>query len=319
MAGKLLRLGLTTLPLLVACTGPTGDPGDSPPPAPSPTASPATPATSPAPEPSPTASPTARPFDGEAAITTVRTLAGFGPREATGEAFDRAADHVRQELSGWGYSVSTQEFEVPAGDSWGVAVPAGTSYNLIADPPGFTPDEPHVVIGAHLDTVPQSPGAEDNASGVAVTLELARMTAEQPASLPVRFIIFGAEEPRGPGDDLHHFGSTAHATGPDRGEIRAMVSLDRVGVPAEAVPVAYGGSGSAEVRDALADHAPVPVSLGENTTSDHWSYEKAGVPAARLGSVPFEGYHTPDDLPDAVDAEQLTRTAQVVWAWLRAL
>ena len=68
---------------------------------------------------------------------------------------------------------------MPAGTSWGVPVRAGRSVNLIAERPGFDRTAPHVVIGAHLDTVPQAPGAEDNASGVAVLLELAALHQQQ--------------------------------------------------------------------------------------------------------------------------------------------
>ena len=126
-------------------------------------------------------------------------------------------------------------------------MPAGETRNVIADPPSFDPTSPHIVIGAHLDSVPQSPGAEDNASGVAVMLELARMVAEQPGDLPVRFIAFGAEEPRGEGDDWHHYGSQHYVAELDdasRAAIVAMVALDRVGVPGDAVPVGAGGAGT---------------------------------------------------------------------------
>lgn len=270
--------------------------------------------TPPSPSPSPKE---AEPFDAAAAMTTIEALAGLGPREATGEAFRQAADLVAEQLSASGHGVWTQPFDVPAGNSWGIDVPAGTSVNVIADPPGFDQGQPHVVIGAHLDSVPQSPGAEDNASGVAVMLEMARMTAQRPAALPVRFIAFGAEEPRGEGDALHHFGSTHHAA--SAGNVVAMVSLDRVGVPGDAVPVAFGGQGTPEIRDALVETAPVPVDVQENRSSDHWSYEKAGIPAARLGSISFSGYHSPADVPSVIDPAQLEATADVVWAWLQAL
>ena len=102
-----------------------------------------------------------------------------------------------------GYEVESVPVPVPAGNSWGIDVPAGDSANVIADPPDLDPTEPHVVIGAHLDTVPQAPGAEDNASGVAVMVELARMAAEEPPAVPVRFIAFGAEEPRGEEEATH--------------------------------------------------------------------------------------------------------------------
>lgn len=274
--------------------------------------------------PTPTPAPKAAPFDPAEAHRTVVELAALGPREATGEAYARASELVETRFDKLGYEVTKQEFDVPAGTSWGVRVPAGRTHNLIAHPVGFDPTQPHIVIGAHLDTVPQAPGAEDNASGVAVMLELARVLAEEPAGVPVRFIAFGAEEPRGSGDERHHYGSqhyVAELSGDQKAATTAMVSLDRVGVPAAAVPIAHGGRGDPSLRRALADAAPadIPVTQVENTTSDHWSFEKAGVPAARLGSVPYAGYHTPRDLPDIVAEDQLGRVGAVMWAWLRSL
>jgi len=163
---------------------------------------PAAPATSSGPTP-----PAARPpepvrFDRDRALRHVRLLAGrIGPRLATGPAFREAAAYVERRLALAGYDVSRQRFGVPAGDSWGVPVAAGTSLNLVATPPGFDPGSPHRVVGAHLDTVAVAPGAEDNASGVAVLLELARLASSVGTRLPAVLVAFGGEEPRGPGDD----------------------------------------------------------------------------------------------------------------------
>lgn len=278
-----------------------------------------------APTPTPTFTPTpsATAFDAGTAVAAIEHLAGIGPREATGAGFDAAADWVAGRFAAHGYTVTAQEFDVPAGNSWGVAVGAGTSRNVIADPPDFDPTQPHLVVGAHLDTVPQSPGAEDNASGVAVMLEVARMVSEQPAALPVRFIAFGAEEPRGQGDERHHYGSRHYVAQLDQAErdgIEAMVSLDRVGAPADAVPVGTGGTGTTDVADQLVTAAAgIPTRVDRtNRTSDHWSFEKAGIPAARLGSIPFDGYHSPRDTPDVVDADQLADVGAIMWSWLHS-
>jgi hypothetical protein len=183
-------------------------------------------------------------FDPAAAFTVVEYLATeVGPREAASAAFDEAVAYVQSAFEALGYAVITTPIPVPAGDSWGVPVGAGTSENVIADPPGFDSAAPHIVIGAHLDTVASAPGAEDNASGVGVMLELARMAAAEPPAFPVRFVAFGAEEPRGRGDSMHHFGSQAYVRDlpvPQRSAVVAMVSLDRVGVPAAKVPLATG-------------------------------------------------------------------------------
>jgi hypothetical protein len=305
----------------------------------SPDASP--PAQPPAPQ-SPAATPETRPgvsaevhipaeFTGETAFEVVEYLAEeVGPREATSSAFDEAAAWVAEGFDEFGYDVAQVDVDVPRGDpsyrpEWGTVIEPGTSANVIADPPGFDDSEPHLIIGAHLDTVAVSPGAEDNASGVGVMLELAALAAAQPPDVPVRFIAFGAEEPRGSGDDMHHFGSqqyVADLSDDERAAILGMVSLDRVGVSASAVPVCTGGTGTTTLMDTLVSVAAtveVEAQSCENRASDHWSFEKAGIPVARLGSVPYAGYHSPNDRPDVVDVAQLDRVGTIVWAWLRDL
>ena len=323
---------LAAVLLAPGCGGPaTHDPRDRPAPAAS-TRSGADPLPSATPGPSPSrvpADPVARsrpvsPDDFRVALAeaAVRHLAGtIGPRHGTSPAFARAADWVAGELEGHGYDVGRQRFAVPGGDSWGVPVPAGTSVNVVATPEGFDPGRPHLVVGAHLDTVPHSPGAEDNASGVGVLLAAAHEAAAARTRLPVVWVAFGAEEPRGPTDDDHHYGSRAHVaalTPVRRRALRAMVSLDRVGV-GDSVPV-----GSAQGRDpvqqsllAAARRAGVAAHADAfSRSSDHWSFVREGLPAARLGSTPYAGYHSPADLPAVLDRAQLRRTGRLLLAWL---
>ncbi|MEQ7007649.1 M28 family peptidase [Actinopolymorpha sp. B17G11] len=293
---------------------------------------------------SPTAATPSAPavFDAGSARETVQLLAGrIGPREATSAAFGRAAQVVADALGVAGYDVVRQPLRVPAGISWGIRVPSGRTHNVIAALPGFDPLRPHRVVGAHLDTVPQAPGAEDNASGVAVMLELARLAAvasggtappgrggaagDEPRvpALPVLFVAFGAEEPRGPGDAWHHFGSRHYVrTLPlaQRRAIREMVSLDRVGV-GESVRIRTGGRAPYTVARALvaaSRRIGVPVTRGTNQSSDHWSFEKAGIAAARVGGNPFSGYHSAADRPSAVSRSSLDRSGRLVWEWLRS-
>ena len=334
---------LTQSLLLAACTAngspetgaATGVPASSASPtspaATSPAATSAAPTGGPAPSGpmvSPSTPPPSRPqvaFDAAAAMADVRLLAGrIGPRLATGQAYRRSGQLVQRRFEDLGYDTRRELFGVPAGDSWGVPVRAGRSFNVVAEPPGFDASRPHVVLGAHLDTVAVAPGAEDNASGVAVLLEVARLVAAAPAStrLPVVLIAFGAEEPRGTGDDLHHFGSRHHVASLSRARrqsLTAMVSLDRVGV-GSVVPVCTGPLSPPRVQRALlgtAARIDVPAEACENTASDHWSFEKAGFAVARLGSTSYAAYHSPGDVPSVVDQRQLGRTGRLVWAWLR--
>ena len=277
--------------------------------------------TAPAP---PAPRPQARPFDVDAVMDGIRALATIGPRDAASRAYDVAAAHVAKRLRAAGYHVTLQPFDVPAGVSWGVRVPSGSAVNVIAEPPGFDPRKPHLVVGAHLDTVPQSPGAEDNASGVMVMAEVARMLRQQPAALPVRFVAFGAEEARGGSGTRYAFGSRHYVSGlyaTERRAVRGMVALDRVGVAAAAVPVCSGGRGTTALARQIREAASglVPTRSCTNRASDHVSFEAVGIPVARIGSVPYAAYHSSRDLPSVLDQGQLERTGAVLWAWLRSV
>jgi Zn-dependent M28 family amino/carboxypeptidase len=193
--------------------------------------------------------------------------------------------------------------------------------NLVATRGDVVPGEPWLLVGAHLDTVPQAPGAEDNASGVAVVLELARLAAESGTRRPVTFVLFGAEEPRGPADDEHHFGSQFYVRqiGDGLPAPAAMVSLDRVGAPGR-VPVCTGGLSPRRVQRELlaaARSLGIPARACENRTSDHWPFEKAGHLVARIGGNDAPGYHSARDLPRDVSRRQLDRVVRVMWEWLR--
>ncbi len=290
----------------------------SPTPTPTPSAS-ATPTAEPPPAPEPVLA-----FSTARAMRTVRVLAGdIGPRLATAPAFRRAARYVAGSFAAAGYDVRRQRFPVPAGSSWGVPVQAGTSLNVIATPVGFDPRAPYLLVGAHLDTVAVAPGAEDNASGVAVLLETARRAAATPPRLPTVFVAFGGEEPRGLGDDMHHFGSlhyVAQMSAAEGRNLRGMVSLDRVGV-GQVVPIASAGGTPIATRAALvrsAEKLGIGVAIDpDNTASDHESFADAGLPAARLGSTPYAAYHSAQDVVAVVDPAQLGRVGRVIWAWLR--
>jgi hypothetical protein len=326
-AAPVLALALALAPALAGCSG---DGSSSPEPAPPPSTS----APAPAPkEPSsssatPTADPTPKVSPDDVRVRTamaaVRHLAGeIGPRPGTTPAYFEAADWVQGRFEDLGWTVERQRFATPAGYSWNGPVDAGDSVNLLATRGDVRRGKPWLVVGAHLDTVVDSPGAEDNASGVGVLLAVAEALADTRSRLPVVLVAFGSEEPRGTGDDDHHYGSRAYVDSLSRAQRRnlaGMVSLDRVGV-GMAVPV---GSPADEIdaptREVLraARRAEVPTlpETGQQS-SDHESFADEGLPGVRLGSTSYGEYHDPSDLPGVVDPAQLERTARVVLSWLR--
>jgi Zn-dependent M28 family amino/carboxypeptidase len=205
-----------------------------------------------------------------------------------------------------------------------VPVPSGETFNVIAEPEGFDPRARHLVVGAHLDTVPQAPGANDNASGVAGVLSLARLAAAEPATLPVVFVAFAAEEPRGSGDARHHYGSRAYVDALDdaqRDAIVGVISLDRIAYGAS-IEVCTGGLGPRTIQRTVLDRAREIGYRAEactSRTSDHWSFEKAGVAGVRLGGARNPGYHSAQDDMTQIRASQLRRVGLLTWETIKVL
>lgn len=121
--------------------------------------------------------------------------------------------YIRQQLGQWG-TVETHEFNYQG----------KTHQNLILNLPNSDSSAPPLLIGAHYDGVPGSPAADDNATGIAVLLELARAFAAEPTRHPIRFAAFDLEE-RG------LIGSRAYATllRQQGQRLRLMISLEMLG------------------------------------------------------------------------------------------
>lgn len=96
-------------------------------------------------------------------------------------------EYIRQQFAQWG-SVEIHTFEV-RGKSFNNLI-----LNLPAQPKTQKPNLPPILIGAHYDGVPGTVAADDNATGVAVLLELARNFAQGPTRYPVRLVAFDMEE-----------------------------------------------------------------------------------------------------------------------------
>lgn len=121
--------------------------------------------------------------------------------------------YIRAQLSQWG-QVATHEFEHQR----------QTHTNLILALPGTGQTQDCILIGAHYDAVPGTPGADDNASGVATLLELARLLTTQPARYPVQLVAFDLEEYGMIGST--HYAATLHQ---QQQKIRLMLSLEMLG------------------------------------------------------------------------------------------
>ncbi len=230
--------------------------------------------------------------------------------------------------------------------------PIAPSANLIVEIPGATRPEQIIVVGAHYDTEENTPGADDNASGVAGVVELARRLKDTSPDRTIRLVLFANEE-------ALHFGTPAmgsflHARDARaRGEdIRAMISVEMIGyfddAPGsqhypEPLSLLYPDTGdfiaivgnlsstsltrrSARVmRDARTIPvygAALPASVPGVAWSDHYSFWRHGYPAIMLTDTSFfrnPHYHTPRDTPDTLDYDRMSLVVDALEALVRDL
>jgi hypothetical protein len=262
----------------------------------------------------------------------VETLAGrIGERSVRRpEGLSAAAAHIEGALAALRLSPQRQTFTVE-----GVACD-----NVEAEIAGSERPSDIVIVGAHYDSVAFTTGANDNASGVAAMLALARSFASKRPRTTVRFVAFANEEP--PYFQTPNMGSLVYAKRcRDRSErVVAMLSLETIGFYSDVAgsqkyppPLSLfypstgnfigfvGDRSSADlVRRAVktfrgttrfpSEGAALFASLPGIGWSDQWSFWKVGYPGIMVtDTAPFRypHYHTVGDTPDKLDYERMAR------------
>jgi hypothetical protein len=196
----------------------------------------------------------------------------------------------------------------------------GTYYNVVGTKTGTTFPQREYIIGAHYDSG-DNPGADDDASGVALVLEAARVLSNYESEYTIRFVAFDREE-------QGLIGSEAYVDVHFRNDILGMISADMVAYNddgGDSVEI-YGRSASDLIKNALAQAVGaygdgLSVALGEALdASDHAPFEWAGIQACLLvenWGNPY--YHTQQDnvdMFDYIDYAYATRITRSVVGFL---
>lgn len=248
---------------------------------------------------------------------------------------DFSARYIKHQLSQYG-SVEEQIYEV-----WGIP------YRNISITIG-PESRQRIVIGAHYDSFQGNPGADDNASGIAGLIELARLLSQESLTIPVQLIAYTLEEP--PYFRSSDMGSAVHAKQlkTDNIDVIAMISLEMIGYytdvpdsqdypiplmsliyPTKGNFIAIVGNmgGMGIVRQAKSNMAEVmslpvvsinaPSIIPGVDFSDHLNFWNQGYPAIMVTDTAFyrnKAYHSEDDTWDRLDYEKMGEVVKGVYA-----
>jgi Zn-dependent M28 family amino/carboxypeptidase len=241
---------------------------------------------------------------------------GIGPRPTGTPAEARTAGYLEKQLSSWGYQVHLQPVPLPDG---------GESANVVALPIGLDlAAERYLLVGAHYDTVLTSPGANDNASGVAVLLEMARILSARPARLPVAFVVFGGEEGR-PGPKHLSLAGSLHYTEvmstEERRNLAAMLNLDMIGHGDALFSTMRINMKKGMHQRLLKLAAELGVPAREHFTpqmSDSVPFASHGIETGWLWTGVESAYHSPKDTVEKITPLSLDWAGRLALAVIRS-
>ena len=253
-------------------------------------------------------------------------------------------EYIRHCFQSWGYEVADQPFRYKD----------GSFVNLLAQQPRAA-KIPRLIVGAHFDAKPGTPGADDNASGVAAMLEAARMTSEQCPDAPVQFVAFNLEE-YGMIGSLHYVRLMKEALRAAQcaGRFLGMLSLEMVGyasqekgtqrMPAVLRPFypdvgnflgLIGDWGSKSIitqmnKACYSNNIPVKTLtlpfqgkvFPDVRRSDHAPFWDAGLPALLVTDTSFfrnPHYHLPSDTLETLDMGFLHEVTLGVFRLIQSL
>ncbi|MER3523548.1 MAG: peptidase M28 [Ignavibacteria bacterium] len=253
------------------------------------------------------------------------------------------SEYIEAEFRRMGFAVQSQHF----------AVGRESFRNVFVELPGLS-DSSMIIIGAHYDTVIGTPGADDNASGVAALFELAALLKDTSRERTLMLIAYANEEP--PYFHSMHMGSRHHARSVKRAQrtIGLMIALEMIGYAGETIPQMYPFPGmrllgqypakgtfigvvgnlrsrrhTRVVRDAMRAATTIEVEslvapgfLPPLFLSDHASYWQEGFPAVMMTDTAFlrnPHYHRPSDTAETLNYRFLAEVICGVFAAVLAL
>ncbi len=266
----------------------------------------------------------------------------FHPRDwQSPKNLNRCADYIAKQFKDSGATVEMQDYEIHRVTYRNVIGRFGVGKNK------------KIIIGAHYDSCDDTPGADDNASGVAGLIELARLIGKKQPDLEVELVAYTLEEP--PFFGGNEMGSAIHAASiaKEKDRIIGVIVLEMIGYfsdepgsqdyPSPLLKMYYPNEGNfitvvskwnqgkwiSQLKAGIKGTTDLPVysfrgpaSLPGIDFSDHRNYWPHGIPAAMVTNTAFyrnKTYHTPNDTADKLDYDRMGKVVVGVYETIRDL
>lgn len=250
------------------------------------------------------------------------------------ERLEKTATYISDQFTSFGYQVTRQPF----------VFKGNTYHNIIAELTGNASPETLLIVGAHYDAVRTTPGADDNASGVAGLLGLARELANARMERTIRFVAFALEEwpvYRSSNMASYHYAKSLAETNE---RVEGMICLEMIGYfcdqqgsqhypfpfmnrvfPKSGNFISMVGNRSSKaftrrIANSFKKATDLPlitlnapaIMIGIDF-SDHWSFGKFGYQALMVTDTAFyrnPHYHAPTDIPETLDYDRMARVVE---------
>lgn len=245
-------------------------------------------------------------------MDTIKTLTGSSRAVGSNDE-KKACKYIKNKLESYGYKTQLQTFSVPSDYSESGEVKFNSSQNLISIKKSkVNYNKGTIIICAHYDCNKDSVGANDNASGVSVVMETARLLKNISSDYECRFIFFGGEELGGLGSRYY----IENLSSNDKKNIKAVINIDSIAQKDGSKPSIFTINGEKNYATMLLKNIPEYMTVKKTVKefSDYAVFDEAGISSLCIGQTYDKNLkiNGPQDTISTIDESKLKLVADII-------
>ncbi|WP_446897110.1 M28 family peptidase [Clostridium sp. LBM24168] len=244
-------------------------------------------------------------------MNTIKVLASSN-RQAGSNNEKKACEYIKNKIQSYGYETQIQTFSssiLEESNRGGLS----TSQNLIAVKESNSNNKGVIIICAHYDSAKDSAGANDNASGVSVVMETARLLKNVSSDYELKFIFFGGEEIGGGIGSRYYINRLSSN---EKENIKAVINIDSIAKKGASKPYIFTMNGKKNFAVTLLKRKPedMNVKKTDREFSDYTIFDDNGIPSLCIGQIYDKNLkiNGPHDTISTIDQSKLKLVADAI-------